>query len=151
MQVAGETIKGVVYGIIGTAFAQGVLIGLGLWLADVPAPFFLGIAACIISILPGGAGLIWLPAALWLFYEGESGWGAFMLLWGFLVVGSVDKFLKPYLIGRGSALPLLLVFLGIFGGALGVGVLGLFLGPTIQAVGQAQLQGGAPDEADHAG
>ncbi len=146
MQVAAETIKGVVYGIIGTAFAQGVLIGLGLWLAEVPAPFFLGIVACIVSILPAGAPLIWLPAALWLFYEGEVGWGVFMLLWGALVVGSVDNFLKPYLIGRGSALPLLLVFLGIFGGALAFGFLGIFLGPTILAVGQALLQGWAPDD-----
>ena len=152
MQVAGETIKGVVYGIIGTAFAQGVLIGLGLWLASVPAPFLLGIAACIISILPGGAGLVWVPAALWLFYGGETGWGVFMLLWGFLVVGSVDNFLKPYLIGRGSALPLLLVFLGIFGGAMAFGFLGIFLGPTILAVAHTLLQGWTPDDqADQAG
>jgi predicted PurR-regulated permease PerM len=148
MQVAGETIKGVVYGIIGTAFAQGILIGLGLWLAGVPAPFFLGIVACIVSILPAGAPLVWLPAALWLFYGGETGWGIFTLLWGGLVVGSVDNFLKPYLIGRGSTLPLLLVFLGIFGGALAFGFLGIFLGPTILAVGQTLLQGWAPDDED---
>ena len=146
MQVAGETIKGVVYGIIGTAFAQGILIGFGLWLASVPAPFFWGIVGCIVSILPAGAPVIWLPATIWLFYEGETGWGIFMLLWGFLVVGSVDNFLKPYLIGRGSTLPLLLVFLGMIGGAMAFGFLGIFLGPTLLAVGQALLQGWAPDE-----
>jgi predicted PurR-regulated permease PerM len=145
LQVAGETIKGVVYGIIGTAFAQGVLIGLGLWLAGVPAPFFLGLLACFVSILPAGAPVIWLPAAIWLFYEGETGWGAFMLLWGVLAVGSVDNFLKPYLIGRGSALPLLLVFLGMFGGAFAFGFLGLFLGPTILAIGQSLLQAWTPE------
>jgi predicted PurR-regulated permease PerM len=69
-----------------------------------------------------------------------------MLLWGFVVVGSVDNFLKPYLIGRGSALPLLLVFLGIFGGALAFGFLGIFLGPTLLAIGHALLQGWTPDD-----
>jgi predicted PurR-regulated permease PerM len=63
-----------------------------------------------------------------------------MLIWGALIVGSVDNVIKPYLIGRGSALPLLLVFLGMFGGAIAFGFLGLFLGPTILAVGQALLQ-----------
>jgi predicted PurR-regulated permease PerM len=145
MRVAGETIKGVVYGIIGTAFAQGILIGLGLWLAGVPGHFFLGLVACIVSILPAGAPLIWLPAAIWLFYGGETGWGIFMLAWGALVVGSVDNFLKPYLIGRGSSLPLLLVFLGIFGGAMAFGFLGIFLGPTILAVGQTLLQAWTPE------
>ncbi|MEM7022409.1 MAG: AI-2E family transporter, partial [Pseudomonadota bacterium] len=145
MRVAGETIKGVVYGIIGTAFAQGVLVGFGLWLASVPGAFFLGIMACVISILPAGAPVVWLPAALWLFYTDQTGWGIFMLLWGGIVVASVDNFLKPVLIGRGSALPLLLVFLGIFGGALAFGFLGIFLGPTILAVGHTLLQAWAPD------
>ena len=150
LQVAGETIKGVVYGIIGAAFAQGALIGLGLWVAGVPAPFFLGILACFISILPAGAMLVWLPAALWLLYGGETGWGVFMLLWGALVVGSVDNVLKPYLIGRGSALPLLLVFLGVFGGAKAFGFLGIFLGPTILAVGQTLLQAWTPERLEPA-
>jgi predicted PurR-regulated permease PerM len=144
MQVARETIKGVVYGIIGTAFAQGILTGFGLWLAGVPGPFFLGLLACFVAILPGGAPAVWLPAAIWLFYVGQTGWGVFMLAWGALVVGSVDNVIKPYLIGRGSALPLLLVFLGMFGGAMAFGFLGLFLGPTILAIGQALLQAWTP-------
>jgi predicted PurR-regulated permease PerM len=144
MRVARETIKGVVYGIIGTAFAQGFLTGFGLWLAGVPAPFFLGLLVCFIAILPGGAPLVWLPAAIWLLYVGQIGWGVFMLAWGTLLVGNVDNVIKPYLIGRGSALPLLLVFLGMFGGLIAFGFLGLFLGPTILAVGQALLQAWVP-------
>jgi predicted PurR-regulated permease PerM len=145
MQVAGETIKGVVYGIIGTAFAQGILTGLGLWLAGVPAPFFLGFLACFVSIIPGAAPLVWVPAAIWLFYSGATGWGVFLLIWGALVVGSVDNVIKPYMIGRGSALPLLLVFLGMFGGVMAFGFLGLFLGPTILAIGQALLRAWTPE------
>ena len=144
IQVARETIKGVVYGIIGTALAQGILIGVGLWLAGVPAPVFLGLLACFVTIVPGAAPLVWLPAAIWLFYVGQTGWGFFMLAWGALVVGNIDNIVKPYLIGRGSALPVLLVFLGMFGGALAFGFLGLFLGPTILAVGQAVLHAWVP-------
>ena len=144
IQVARETIKGVVYGIIGTAFAQGILTGFGLWLAGVPAPFFLGLLACFIAILPGGVTLIWLPAVVWLFYVGSTGWAIFLIAWSVLAVGSVDNVIKPYFIGRGSALPLLLVFLGMFGGAIAFGFLGLFLGPTILAVGQALLQAWTP-------
>ena len=132
------------YGIIGTALAQGILIGVGLWLAGVPAPVFLGLLACFVTIVPGAAPLVWLPAAIWLFYVGQTGWGFFMLAWGALLVGNIDNIVKPYLIGRGSALPVLLVFLGMFGGALAFGFLGLFLGPTILAVGQAVLHAWVP-------
>ncbi len=109
-----------------------------------PAPVFLGLLACFVTIVPGAAPLVWLPAAIWLFYVGQTGWGFFMLAWGALLVGNIDNIVKPYLIGRGSALPVLLVFLGMFGGALAFGFLGLFLGPTILAVGQAVLHAWVP-------
>jgi predicted PurR-regulated permease PerM len=63
-----------------------------------------------------------------------------MLLWGAFVVSGVDNFLKPYLISRGTSLPLLLVFLGVIGGVLAFGFLGIFLGPTLLAVGFALLR-----------
>jgi predicted PurR-regulated permease PerM len=134
LAVAQGTLKGVVYGIIGTALAQGVLTVIGLWMAGVPSALFLGVVAGLLSVLPFGPGLIWLPAAIWLFNSGETGWGIFLLLWGALVVNGADNIIKPYFIGRGSALPLLLVFLGIFGGAIAFGFLGIFLGPTLLAV-----------------
>jgi predicted PurR-regulated permease PerM len=56
-------------------------------------------------------------------------------LWGLLVVGGADNVIKPYLIGRGSDLPFILVLLGVLGGALAFGVIGIFLGPTLLAVG----------------
>lgn len=134
LEVAHGTVKGVVYGLIGTALAQGFLAAVGFWVAGVPGPFFLGLLTFFLSVLPIGAPLIWIPATIWLFYSGHTGWGIFMGLWGFLVVSSVDNFLKPILIGRASALPLLLVFLGILGGAIAFGFLGIFIGPTLLAV-----------------
>jgi len=58
----------------------------------------------------------------------------FLLVWGFLVISSVDNFLKPYLISRGGNLPLVVVLMGVFGGLFAFGFMGLFLGPTLLAV-----------------
>ena len=72
---------------------------------------------------------------MWLFYTGATGWAIFLLLWGALAVGSADNFIKPYFISRGSDLPFILVFLGALGGVISFGFLGIFLGPTLLAVG----------------
>jgi predicted PurR-regulated permease PerM len=140
IEVAGNTIRGVVYGILGTALAQALLAAVGLWMAGIPGPLFLGVLVFFLSPLPIGPPLVWLPAALWLFYQGETGWGVFLVIWGTVVVSGVDNILKPLLISRGGNLPLLLVFLGVLGGAVAFGFMGLFLGPTLLAVGFTLLQ-----------
>lgn len=131
---AGDTVKRVVNGILGTALAQGVLAAIGFWLAGVPGALILGLSTFFLSLIPMGPPLIWLPATLWLFFTGETGWGIFLLLWGALVVSGVDNIMKPYLISRGGSLPLVIVLLGVFGGLLTFGFIGLFLGPTLLAV-----------------
>jgi predicted PurR-regulated permease PerM len=77
---------------------------------------------------------VWIPAVGWLLYENDIGWGIFLALWGFFIVSGVDNIVKPYLISRGSNLPLIFVFLGVIGGVLAFGFLGLFLGPVLLAV-----------------
>ncbi len=72
--------------------------------------------------------------------QGETGWGIFLLLWGLLVVSTVDNFLKPMLISRGSDLPFVLVLIGVLGGAVAFGFIGVFLGPVLIAVGYALLK-----------
>ena len=140
LDVTGSTIRGVVYGIMGTAFAQGMLAGIGFWIAGVPGALLLGFATFIFSLIPLGPPLVWVPATLWLVYSGSPGWAVFMGLWGLLVVSSVDNFLKPWLISRESRLPLLLVFLGVLGGIIAFGFIGIFLGPTLLAVGYTLVQ-----------
>lgn len=140
LDVAGATIKGVVYGIMGTAFAQGSLAAIGLWLAGVPGALLLGFVTFVLSMIPMGPPFVWVPATLWLFYTGSTGWGIFMALWGLFVVSSVDNVLKPWLISREARLPLLLVFLGVLGGIIAFGFIGIFLGPTLLAVGYTLLQ-----------
>jgi len=134
LDVSKNTLIGVVYGIIGTGVAQGALAAFGFWLAAVPGATFLGLMTFFLSFIPMGPPLLWIPAALWLYTEGNTTWGIFMVIWGVLVISSVDNFLKPYFISRGSNLPLLLVLLGILGGVMAFGFIGVFIGPTILAV-----------------
>ncbi len=135
IEVAGATMTGVIYGVIGTGLVQALLMTFGFWLAGVPAAFLLGLATFFLSLLPVGPPLVWVPASLWLFYTGNTSWAIFLLLWGALAVGSADNVIKPYFISRGSDLPFILVFLGALGGVISFGFLGIFLGPTLLAVG----------------
>jgi predicted PurR-regulated permease PerM len=134
LEVAGNTVRGVVYGILGTAFVQAVMAGIGFLVAGVPGAGLLSLLTFFLSVVPVGPPLIWLPAALWLFHQGATGWGIFMLIWG-LVVSSVDNFVKPWLISQGSSMPFLLILFGVLGGALAFGFIGVFIGPTLLAVG----------------
>jgi predicted PurR-regulated permease PerM len=135
LTVAGQTIRGVVYGILGTSLIQAVAVGIGLFIAGVPGAAFLALIAFFVSILPVlGTGAVWIPAALWLFHQGATGWGIFMLVWG-VGVSSLDNFVKPWLISQGSDMPFILIFFGVIGGALTFGFIGVFLGPTLLAVG----------------
>jgi predicted PurR-regulated permease PerM len=134
LAVAGNTVRGVVYGILGTALVQAVIAGIGFLLAGVPGAGLLALLTFFLSVVPVGPPLIWLPAALWLFHQGSTGWGVFMLIWG-VGVSSVDNFVKPWLISQGSAMPFLLIFFGVLGGALAFGFIGVFIGPTLLAVG----------------
>jgi predicted PurR-regulated permease PerM len=87
--------------------------------------------------------LTWLPAAIWLFHQGSTGWAIFMLVWGF-GVANIDNVVKPWLISQGSNLPFILIFFGVLGGALTFGFVGVFLGPTLLAVGFRLLEEWSP-------
>jgi predicted PurR-regulated permease PerM len=140
LQTIGGTIRGVVYGIVGTAIAQGVVAALGFWIAGVPAPALLGFLTFLLSMLPVGPPLIWGGAAAWLFYQEQTGWAIFMLVYGIIVISGIDNVVKPLLISRGSSLPFVLVFFGVLGGVVAFGFIGIFLGPTLLAVGYGLLR-----------
>ena len=135
LTVAGKTVRGVVYGILGTALAQAVVAGIGFVIAGVPGAALLALLTFFASVVPVvGTALVWLPAAIWLFHLGSTGWGIFMLIWG-LGVANLDNIVKPWLISQGSNMPFILIFFGVLGGALAFGFIGVFLGPTLLAVG----------------
>lgn len=135
LTVAGNTVRGVVNGILGTALVQAVLAGIGFLIARVPGVALLALLTFFSSVVPVvGTALIWLPAALWLFHQGSTGWGIFMIIWG-VGVANIDNVVKPWLISQGSDMPFILIFFGVLGGALAFGFIGVFLGPTLLAVG----------------
>ena len=138
--LTGDVTRGVVYGLLGTALVQGAMTTFGLWIAGVPQPVLLGVVAGVISIMPVGAPLVWIPATIWLFVQGSWGWGLFMAIYGAAGISSVDNIIRPWLISRGANLPLLLTMLGAIGGVLAFGFLGLFLGPVMLAVGYTLLK-----------
>ena len=138
--LAGNTVKSVVHGILGTALVQGTLAFIGFAIAGVPGPLFLGLLVCVLAIIPFGPPVVWIPATLWLVHEGNTGWAIFMFLWGLGVVSSIDNVLRPLLISQGSSLPFVLVLLGVVGGLIAFGFVGLFLGPTLLAVGYAMVR-----------
>src|SRR5262245_32475363 len=82
IDLAVNTLHGVVYGILGTAVAQGVMAATGLLIAGVPGAILLGLLTFFLSIVPMGPPLVWVPATVWLYYQGEPGWALFMLIWG---------------------------------------------------------------------
>lgn len=134
IKVVGATVQGVIYGMIGTALAQAIVAAIGFWIAGVPQPLLLGFLTFALSFVSAGV-LVWGPVAVWLFVQGEVLWGVFILAWGLLLVSSIDNFIRPYLLGKTSNLPMVLGFFGFIGGILAFGFVGLFLGPTLLAVG----------------
>ena len=135
LSIINNTVQGVMYGLLGTALAQGLVATIGFMIAGVPAPMMLGATTALLSLLPIGPPLVWGGAAMWLFFQGTIGWGIFMLLWGFILISSVDNFVKPFLISRSSNLPFILILFGVIGGVLSFGFVGVFIGPTLLAVG----------------
>jgi predicted PurR-regulated permease PerM len=133
--VTGATVRGVVYGILGTAVIQGILTAFGLWISGVPRPVLLGAVAGFLAVLPIGAPLVWIPAALWLLAGRHLGWGIFLAIYGVIAVSGADSVIRPWFIARGAQLPFVLTVLGVLGGALTFGLLGIFLGPVLLGVG----------------
>jgi len=141
MDVAAGAVRSVAYGVVGTAVIQAVIMAFGLLMAGVPGAVLLGFVTLLLALSQIGAPLIiaiWVGATIWLFGQDQQAWGVFMIFWG-LVVTVIDNFIKPFLIGFGVAIPLSLTILGVFGGFVAFGFLGLFIGPSLIAVGYTLL------------
>lgn len=134
LDVAAETINGVVHGVLGTALVQAIIATVGYWIAGLPGALLLGFITFFLTLVPMGPALIWLPAAIWLASQGRTAMAIFLVAWVGLLVGSLDNILRPILIGRSSDLPFIIIFLGIIGGLVAFGLIGIFLGPTLLAV-----------------
>lgn len=137
LQHVGITVRAVVYGLVMTAAVQGVFAALGFWVAGVPFPLLLGALTMILSFVPLGHAVVWVPAALYLVLESNYWAAAGLAAWGAGVVASIDNVIRPVFIGVRTGIPLLLVFIGVLGGILSFGLVGIFVGPVAIAVGLA--------------
>ncbi len=134
LKAIGQTVKAVVYGLVLAALVQGLLVGIGYWLAGIGAPVFLAALTTVCGLIPFAAPAIWASATAWLFIEGSKVAGVGLLIWGGLVMGWTDHIVRPFLISREAQIPFLVVLFGVLGGLAAFGLVGLFVGPVILAV-----------------
>ncbi|MEK7602415.1 MAG: AI-2E family transporter [Patescibacteria group bacterium] len=130
MDQLARTITSVVKGSLAIACIQGALAGVGYLIFGLPNPALWGVSTAISALIPGvGTALTLIPAIIYLFAVGHIGSGIGLLLWGMLLVGAIDNFLAPKLIGTGAALHPLAILLSVLGGIALYGPVGVFLGP----------------------
>jgi len=130
------TVRSVATGVIGVAFIQSLLLGVGFALAGIPAAGVLALVVLMIGVLQLPATIITLPAIAYLWWTGE-GSTTMNVVWTvyLLVAGMADNVLKPMLLGRGVDAPMPIVLIGALGGMISTGLVGLFLGAVVLSVG----------------
>ena len=129
-----QTVKAVVYGLVLTALVQGLLVGLGYWIAGAGAPVFLAALTTVCGLIPFAAPTVWIGVCVWLFVKGSTAAAVGLAIWGAIVLGWTDHIVRPFLISREAAIPFILVLFGVLGGLASFGLVGLFIGPVILAV-----------------
>jgi predicted PurR-regulated permease PerM len=135
VDISVDTIRSVVRGVLLVAIIQGLLAAIGLYVASVPAVGLWTLLVMIVAVMQLPPILILGPIAAWVFSANDSTTiSVGFLIWSLIVSGS-DGFLKPIFLGRGVKVPMLVILIGAIGGMLRSGVIGLFIGPVILAIG----------------
>ena len=137
--LAAGAVRGVALGVVVTAIAQCVLGGIGLAATGVPQAGVLTAVMFMICLAQLGPGPVLIPATIWMYSAHGSLSGTILLVFTLVALG-MDNVLRPILIQRGANLPLMLVLTGVIGGLLGFGLVGIFLGPVVLAVGYTLLR-----------
>jgi predicted PurR-regulated permease PerM len=132
--------RAIVFGTTMNALLQGLVLGIGFGIAGLPSPVVFGVLAALVAMLPvGGAALVWIPAVLWLFFDGRWGYGIFLVVWG-AMMSLLDSFLKPLLISGRAPISTLVVFIGVLGGIAAFGAIGIIAGPLILSLVLALIE-----------
>jgi len=132
---AHDVIFASVRGVMVIAAIQGVLGGIGFWVLGLPSAILWAVVMFLLSMVPMlGAFLVWGPAAVFLFATGHPMKAIILIVWGGAVIGSIDNFLRPKLVGERTRLHELVIFFAVLGGLQVFGILGLFVGPVVVAI-----------------
>lgn len=134
LRLTSATIRSVTMGVLGVAFIQSVLGGLGMVLADVPAAGVWAIVILVLAIAQLPPLIVLVPAIIYVFSVESTVVAVIFMIWSILVSLS-DAVLKPLLLGRGVEIPMVVILLGAIGGMLMSGILGLFVGAVVLALG----------------
>jgi predicted PurR-regulated permease PerM len=132
--VAEQTVRSVASGILGVALIQALLAGLGFLVAGVPAAGLLTLICLLTGVIQLGVVIVLIPVVIYFFSTADTTTAVAFMIWAFLVA-PVDNILKPILLGRGVDVPMLVIFVGAIGGFLSWGIIGLFLGAVVLALG----------------
>ena len=132
--VAEHTICSVASGILGVALIQALLAGLGFLVAGVPGAGLLTLICLVFGVIQLGVVIVLIPVVVYLFSTAETATAVGFLIWAILIA-PLDNILKPILLGRGVDVPMLVIFVGAIGGFLSSGIIGLFLGAVVLALG----------------
>ena len=142
------TIRAVAQGVVGIAFIQMVLIGVGFALMGVPGSGLLALAVLLLGIMQLPTSLITLPVIVFVFVTQGASLGTIVFSIYVFISGLADNVLKPLLLGRGVAVPMPVVLIGALGGMVTGGIVGLFIGPVILAVGYQMFWQWVDDQPD---
>jgi predicted PurR-regulated permease PerM len=129
------TIRAVALGVVGIAFIQMLLVGLGFVFKGVPGAGLLALAVLLLGIMQLPVTLITLPVIVFVFATEGATTGTIIFAIYVFVAGLVDNVLKPLLLGRGVDVPMPVILIGALGGMVSNGIIGLFIGPVVLAVG----------------
>ena len=144
-----QVVSASVYGVVTIAMLQGLLGGLAFWVLGVPSPVLWAVVLAFICMIPiAGSFFVWLPASIYLILSGHWTKGILLIVWGALVISTVDNFLRPKLIKNQTKLHELFVFFSVLGGMTVFGLLGIVLGPVVLAITLGLLQTFAKEPAE---
>jgi predicted PurR-regulated permease PerM len=134
VNLSGVTIRNVTRGILGVAFIQAVFAALGLYVMGIPGAPILAFGVLMLGIVQISPGLILIPVSIYTYSIASPTVATIFLIWN-IIVGSSDNVLKPLLMGAGTTVPTLVIFLGAIGGFIASGLVGLFVGAVVVVLG----------------
>jgi predicted PurR-regulated permease PerM len=144
-----EVVGASVYGVITIAALQGLLGGFAFWLLGLPSPVLWAVLMTFVCMIPiAGSFLVWLPLSIYLMASGHWIKAVLLIVWGALVISTIDNFLRPKLIKNQTKLHELCIFFSVLGGISVFGLLGIVLGPVVLAITLGLLQTFRPQIAE---
>ncbi len=139
LQLSIATIRSVMQGVIGVAVIQAILVGIGFFAAGVPGAAVLTLIVMILAIVQFPPIIIIIPVIFYVYSTASTGVVIAFTIWSILASLS-DNILKPMLLGRGMDIPMIVILIGAIGGMMAAGMIGLFVGPVVLALGYQLFQ-----------